>query len=160
MMELTHINEEGRAKMVDVSEKYDTVREAIAVGSISMQRETLEKIKDGSISKGDVLAVAQVGGIMGAKSTSQIIPMCHAIMISGCDISFNIDFENSKIEITATTKTVGKTGIEMEALTAISVAALTIYDMCKAIDRGMVINNIMLVKKSGGKSGIFERKAL
>ncbi|WP_246578249.1 cyclic pyranopterin monophosphate synthase MoaC [Clostridium frigoris] len=159
-MELTHINEEGRAKMVDVSEKYDTVREAIAVGSISMQRETLEKIKDGSISKGDVLAVAQVGGIMGAKSTSQIIPMCHAIMISGCDISFNIDFENSKIEITATTKTVGKTGIEMEALTAISVAALTIYDMCKAIDRGMVINNIMLVKKSGGKSGIFERKAL
>ncbi|MBU3099236.1 cyclic pyranopterin monophosphate synthase MoaC [Clostridium frigoriphilum] len=160
MMEFTHINEEGRAKMVDVSEKINTVREAIAVGSISMKRETLEKIKNGSISKGDVLAVAQVGGIMGAKSTSQIIPMCHAIMISGCNISFKIDFENSKIEITATTKTVGKTGIEMEALTAVSVAALTIYDMCKAIDRGMVINNIMLVKKSGGKSGTFERKGL
>ncbi|MBZ9686479.1 cyclic pyranopterin monophosphate synthase MoaC [Clostridium estertheticum] len=159
-MELTHINDEGRAKMVDVSEKCDTVREAIAVGSISMKRETLERIRDGSISKGDVLAVAQVGGIMGAKSTSQIIPMCHAIMISGCDISFKIDFENSKIEITATTKTVGKTGIEMEALTAVSVAALTIYDMCKAIDRGMIINNIMLVRKSGGKSGIFERKGL
>lgn len=159
-MELTHINEEGRAKMVDVSEKFDTVREAIAVGSISMKRETLERISDGSISKGDVLAVAQVGGIMGAKSTSQIIPMCHAIMISGCDISFKIDFENNKIEITATTKTVGKTGIEMEALTAVSVAALTIYDMCKAIDRGMVINNIMLARKSGGKSGIFERKGL
>jgi cyclic pyranopterin phosphate synthase len=159
-MELTHINEEGRAKMVDVSEKSDTVRVAIAVGSISMKKETLERIKEGTISKGDVLAVAQVGGIMGAKSTSQIIPMCHAIMISGCDISFNIDMENTKIEITATTKTVGKTGIEMEALTAVSVAALTIYDMCKAIDREMIINNIMLVKKSGGKSGIFERKGL
>jgi cyclic pyranopterin phosphate synthase len=159
-MELTHINEEGRAKMVDVSEKCDTVRVAIAVGSISMKKETLERIKEGTISKGDVLAVAQVGGIMGAKSTSQIIPMCHAIMISGCDISFKIDFENTKIEITATTKTVGKTGIEMEALTAVSVAALTIYDMCKAIDREMIINNIMLVKKSGGKSGTFERKGL
>ncbi|MGV8980095.1 cyclic pyranopterin monophosphate synthase MoaC [Clostridium sp.] len=159
-MELTHINDEGRAKMVDVSEKLDTVRTAVATGSISMKRETLERIKDGSISKGDVLAVAQVGGIMGAKITSQIIPMCHAIMISGCDINFNIDFENNKIEITATTKTVGKTGIEMEALTAVSVAALTIYDMCKAIDRGMVINNIMLIKKTGGKSGIFERKGL
>ncbi|MBU3092331.1 cyclic pyranopterin monophosphate synthase MoaC [Clostridium sp. CM028] len=160
MMELTHINEEGRAKMVDVSEKCDTVREAIAVGSISMKRETLERIRDGSISKGDVLAVAQVGGIMGSKSTSQIIPMCHPIMISACDISFKIDFKNTKIEIEATTRTVGKTGIEMEALTAVSVAALTIYDMCKAIDREMLINNIMLVRKSGGKSGIFERKSL
>ncbi|HEY8804496.1 MAG TPA: cyclic pyranopterin monophosphate synthase MoaC [Clostridium sp.] len=160
MMELTHINEQGRAKMVDVSEKIDTVREAVAVGSISMKRETLEKIKNGSISKGDVLSVAQVGGIMGAKSTSQIVPMCHPIMISACDISFKIDLENDKIEITATTRTVGKTGIEMEALTAVSVAALTIYDMCKAIDRDMVINSIKLIRKSGGKSGIFERKAL
>lgn len=159
-MELTHINEEGRARMVDVSEKVDTAREAVAIGSVSMKRETLEKIKEGTISKGDVLAVAQVGGIMGAKSTPQIIPMCHPIIISGCDISFRIDFENTKIEITATTKTVGKTGIEMEALTAVSTAALTIYDMCKAIDREMVINNIMLVKKSGGKSGLFERKGL
>ena len=159
-MELTHINEEGRAKMVDVSEKLDTSREAVAIGSVSMKRETLERIKGGTKSKGDVLAVAQVGGIMGAKNTPQIIPMCHPIMISGCDISFKIDFENNKIEITATTKTVGKTGIEMEALTAVSTAALTIYDMCKAIDREMVINNIMLVKKSGGKSGLFERKGL
>lgn len=159
-MELTHINEEGRAKMVDVSEKRDTVREAVAVGSIFMKRETLQRIQDGSISKGDVLAVAQIGGIMGAKSTPQIIPMCHPIMISGCDISFKIDLENTKIEITAITKTVGKTGIEMEALTAVSVAALTIYDMCKAIDKEMVINNIMLVKKTGGKSGLFERKGL
>src|SRR5660397_55500 len=102
-MEFTHINEEGRAKMVDVSEKSDTVREAVAVGSISMKRETLERIQRGTISKGDVLAVAQVGGIMGAKNTSQIIPMCHPIMISGCNISFKIDFENTKIEIIATT---------------------------------------------------------
>ena len=159
-MELTHINEEGRAKMVDVSGKGDTVREAVAIGYVSMKRETLERIKEGTISKWDVLAVAQVGGIMGAKNTPQIIPMCHPIMISGCDISFRIDLENSRVEITATTNTVGKTGIEMEALTAVSTAALTIYDMCKAIDREMVINNIMLVKKSGGKSGIFERQGL
>lgn len=159
-MELTHINEEGRARMVDVSEKIDTVREAVAIGTVSMKRETIERIQEGTISKGDVLSVAQVGGIMGAKNTPQIIPMCHPIMISGCDISFRIDIENNKIEITATTKTVGKTGIEMEALTAVSTAALTIYDMCKAIDREMVINNIMLVKKSGGKSGVFERKGL
>jgi molybdenum cofactor biosynthesis protein MoaC len=159
-MELTHINEEGRAKMVDVSEKVDTVREAVAIGYVSMKRETLEKIKEGTISKGDVLAVAQVGGIMGAKNTPQIIPMCHPIMISGCDINFKIDSENNRVEIIATTKTVGKTGIEMEALTAVSTAALTIYDMCKAIDREMIINNIMLVKKSGGKSGVFERKGL
>ncbi len=159
-MKLTHINEEGRAKMVNVSEKSDTIREAVAIGYVSMKRETLERIKEGTISKGDVLAVAQVGGIMGAKNTPQIIPMCHPIMISGCDISFRIDFENNRIEITATTNTVGKTGIEMEALTAVSTAALTIYDMCKAIDREMVINNIMLVKKSGGKSGIFEREGL
>jgi len=159
-MELTHINEEGRAKMVDVSEKADTVREAIAIGYVSVKRETLERIKEGTISKGDVLSVAQVGGIMGAKSTPQIVPMCHPIMISSCNINFKMDFDNRRIEITATTKTVGKTGVEMEALTAVSTAALTIYDMCKAIDREMVINNIMLVKKSGGKSGIFERKEL
>lgn len=151
-MEFTHINEEGRAKMVDVSEKVDTVREAVAIGYVSMKRETLEKIKEGTISKGDVLAVAQIGGIMGAKNTPQIIPMCHPIMISGCDINFKMDFENNRVEIMATTKTVGKTGIEMEALTAVSTAALTIYDMCKAIDREMIINNIMLLKKSGGKS--------
>lgn len=159
-MELTHINEEGRAKIVDISEKKETVREAVAIGYVSMKRETLERVKEGSISKGDVLAVAQVGGIMGAKNTPQIIPMCHPVMISGCDINFKMDFENSRIEIIATTKTVGKTGIEMEALTAVSTAALTIYDMCKAIDREMIINNIMLIRKSGGKSGIFERKGL
>ncbi|AWI05247.1 cyclic pyranopterin monophosphate synthase MoaC [Clostridium drakei] len=155
-MELTHINDEGRAKMVDVSEKNDTEREAIAKGSIYMKEETLKRINDGGIKKGDVLSVAQVGAIMGAKNTSHIIPMCHPIMISGCDIRFNLDFENFKIDIEAITKTVGKTGIEMEALTAVSVAALTIYDMCKAIDRGMVISDIMLMRKSGGKSGVFQ----
>lgn len=157
-MELTHINEEGRARMVDVTEKKDTIREAAAVSSVSMKRETLEKIKKGTISKGDVLSVAQVAGIMGAKSTSSIIPMCHPIFISGCDISFSLDFENNKVHIKASAKTTGKTGIEMEVLTAASIAALTIYDMCKAIDREMIISDVMLVKKSGGKSGLFERK--
>jgi len=157
-MELTHINDQGRAKMVDVNDKEDTVRVAVAYGSIFMKIETLEKIRDGQIKKGDVLSVAQVGGIMGAKNTPHIIPMCHPIMISGCDISFNMDFENCKVDIEATTKNIGKTGVEMEALTAVSIAALTIYDMCKAIDREMVIGNVMLMKKSGGKSGIFERE--
>lgn len=156
-MDLTHINEQGRAKMVDVSEKENTAREAVAVGSIHMKKETLERIKEGGIKKGDVLSVAQVGGIMGAKNTSNIIPMCHPINISGCNISFKLDFENLKIDIEAEAKTVGKTGIEMEALTAVSIAALTIYDMCKAIDREMTISNIMLIKKSGGKSGLFQR---
>ncbi|MCX7884241.1 MAG: cyclic pyranopterin monophosphate synthase MoaC [Caloramator sp.] len=157
-MELTHINEEGRARMVDVSLKNETLREAVAKGYVYMKKETLEKIKEGSIKKGDVLSVAQVGGIMGAKRTSDIIPMCHSIMITGCDISFNLNFEKSRVEITSTVKTVGQTGVEMEALSAVSIAALTIYDMCKAIDREMIISDIKLMKKSGGKSGIFERK--
>ncbi len=157
-MEFTHMNEEGRAKMVDVSEKEDTVRTAVACGSIYMKKETLDKIKDGHIKKGDVLAVAQVGGIMGSKSTPGIIPMCHPIMLSGCDISFSMDFKNCKIDIEATARCTGKTGVEMEALTAVSIAALTIYDMCKAIDKGMVIKDIMLMRKTGGKSGIYERE--
>lgn len=157
-MDLTHINEEGRAKMVDVSEKDETKREAVAIGSIYMKKETLDKIKEGTIKKGDVLSVAQVGGIMGCKNTSSIIPMCHPIMITGCDISFNLDFNKCKVDIKAIVKNVGQTGVEMEALTAVSVAALTIYDMCKAIDKDMVIADMMLLKKSGGKSGLYERK--
>lgn len=157
-MELTHINEQGRAKMVDVSEKHETLREAVACGNVYMKRETLERIKEGSIKKGDVLSVAQVAGIMGAKKTSDIIPMCHPIMISGCDINFNLNFDENKVEITATVKNTGQTGVEMEALTAVSIAGLTIYDMCKAIDREMIVSDVMLMKKSGGKSGIFERK--
>ncbi|WP_010241141.1 cyclic pyranopterin monophosphate synthase MoaC [Clostridium arbusti] len=156
-MEFTHINDEGRAKMVDVGAKAETEREAIVTGSIYMKKETLEKIREGTIKKGDVLSVAQVAGIMAAKSTSSIIPMCHPIFITGCDISFKLDFEENKVGITCSTKTVGKTGVEMEALTAVSAAALTIYDMCKAIDRGMVIKDIMLMEKSGGKSGVYKR---
>lgn len=157
-MEFTHINEEGRARMVDVSEKDDTDREAVAYGSVYMKKETLYKINEGTIKKGDVLSVAQVGGIMGAKNTSHIIPMCHPIMISGCDISFKLDFEKCKVDIFSKVKNTGKTGVEMEALTAVTIAALTIYDMCKAIDREMIISDIMLIKKSGGKSGVFERE--
>lgn len=157
MMELTHINEQGRAKMVDVSNKEETLREAVAYGNVYMKRETLNRIKEGAIKKGDVLSVAQIAGIMGSKKTSYIIPMCHPIMISGCDIKFNFNFDENRVEITATVKNTGQTGVEMEALTAVSVAGLTIYDMCKAIDREMIISDIMLIKKSGGKSGAFER---
>lgn len=156
-MELTHINEQGRAKMVDVSDKDETLREAVATGTVFMKKETLERIKEGTIKKGDVLSVAQVGGIMGAKKTSDIIPMCHPIMISGCDINFSLDFERNCVEIEATVKNTGQTGVEMEALTAVTIAGLTIYDMCKAIDREMIISDVMLMKKSGGKSGMFER---
>lgn len=157
-MDLTHINEQGRAKMVDVSEKEETTREAIACANVYMKKETLERINEGTIKKGDVLSVAQVAGIMGAKKTSDIIPMCHPIMISGCDINFKLDFEQNKIEITAIVKNTGQTGVEMEALTAVSIAGLTIYDMCKAIDKEMIVSDIMLLKKTGGKSGVFERK--
>ncbi|MDW5298960.1 MAG: cyclic pyranopterin monophosphate synthase MoaC [Sedimentibacter sp.] len=156
-MDLTHINEQGRAVMVDVSAKDETMRVAVAYGCIYMKRETLERIKEGSFVKGDVLAVAQVGGIMGAKKTPDIIPMCHPIMISGCNINFKLNFEENKVEITSTVKSSGQTGVEIEALTAVTIAGLTIYDMCKAIDRGMIISDVMLMKKSGGKSGVFER---
>lgn len=155
MENLTHINEEGYAKMVDVSEKEESIREAIAKGSIYMNRNTIMAIVEGKIKKGDVLSVAQIGGIMGAKSTSDIIPMCHNINIYGADLDFHIDENNSKIDIIATVRTVGVTGVEMEALTAVSIAALTIYDMCKAIDKEMVISDIHLVKKTGGRSGDF-----
>lgn len=154
-MELTHFNEHGKAKMVDVSEKNETKRTAIAKGSISMKPETIDVIKQGKIKKGDVLSVAQIGGITGAKKTWDLIPMCHNIFLTGADINFNI-LEN-EIEIEATVSTVGKTGVEMEALTAVSMTALTIYDMCKAIDKDMVINNIRLIKKVGGKSGEYIR---
>lgn len=153
--EFTHINDKGYARMVDVSEKEESLREAIARGSVYMKGETLKAIVEGKIKKGDVLSVAQVGGIMGAKSTSAVIPMCHNVNIYGADIEFEIDFENSKLDIEAVVKTVGVTGVEMEALTAVSVAALTIYDMCKSIDKFMVISDIHLVHKRGGKSGEF-----
>lgn len=155
---LTHINEQGRAKMVDVSGKEVTTREAVAKGKISMQSETLDLIIEGKVKKGDVLAVAQVAGIMAAKKTWEIIPMCHPIQITGVDINFNIDKIDSTIEIEAVARTKDRTGIEMEVLTAVSVAALTIYDMCKAVDRAMIISDIKLIKKSGGKSGDYVRR--
>lgn len=156
-MKFTHFNENGRAHMVEVSHKDDTERIAIARGKIKMKKETIEKVKEGLIKKGDVLSVAQVGGIMGAKKTSEIIPMCHNIFISGLDIRFNI-LEN-EIEIESVARTFGKTGIEMEAISAVSIAAMTIYDMCKAIDKDMVIGDIRLIEKSGGKSGLYKRGA-
>ena len=155
MSKFTHFNEEGRAKMVEVGNKLNTKREAVARGSIYMMPETLTKIVDNNISKGDVLAVSQVAGIMAAKKTSDLIPMCHNITLTGADIHFNIDKEKSKIDIRATVRTTGKTGVEIESLTAVSVSALTIYDMCKAVDRGMRITEVKLVKKTGGKSGDF-----
>lgn len=155
MSQLTHIDAKGRPRMVDVGHKEDTKRLAIAKGSIYMEPETLERIKSGGIKKGDVLSVAQVAGIMAAKNTANAIPMCHNILITGVEMDFIIDEEKSAIHIEASAATTGKTGIEMESLHAVSVAALTIYDMCKAIDRSMRISDIRLVRKEGGKSGIF-----
>ena len=157
-MTFTHFNEEGKAKMVDVSDKNVTDRTATASGSIYVSNAIIDKIKNNDMKKGDVLSVAQIAGIMGAKKTSELIPMCHNIFISGADLKFAIDEINSKIDIIATVKTSGQTGIEMEALTAVSIASLTIYDMCKAVDKNMVISDIKLLKKTGGKSGVFERK--
>ncbi|SHJ79247.1 cyclic pyranopterin phosphate synthase [Anaerobranca californiensis DSM 14826] len=153
-MEFTHFNQSGRAKMVDVSEKKNTQRIAVAKGKIYMDKKTLEKVKEGSMKKGDVLSVAQVGGILGGKKTWDLIPMCHNIMISGLDIDFQINGDENYIEATCTAKTVGATGVEMEALTGVSIALLTIYDMCKAVDKKMVIRDIRLVEKRGGKSDI------
>lgn len=151
----THFDNQGNAVMVDVSEKNKTVRVATATGKVIASRETIDLIKQGKIGKGDVLGVARVAGIMAIKKTSDLIPMCHPIMINGCNIDFEIDEENSQIIINSTVKIFEKTGVEMEALTGVSVAALTIYDMCKAVDKRMKIDEIHLVKKTGGKSGEF-----
>ncbi len=152
-MELTHVNEHGRARMVDISPKEDTDRVAIAQGIIRMKPETLQTIITGGIKKGDVLGVAQVAGIMGAKQTANLVPMCHPVMLSSMDINFEYDTSNSAIIVTAVAKTSGKTGVEMEAIMAVNIALITIYDMCKAIDRWMEISDIKLMEKAGGKSG-------
>ena len=154
-MDFTHFNDEGKAHMVDVSEKNQTQRTATAFGKIKVSKEIISKLLNREIEKGDVLGVARVGGIMGMKKTSDLIPMCHSIFMTGCDMEFKIMEEESEIHIFATAKTVGKTGIEMEALTGVSIAALTIYDMCKSIDKRMVISDIHLISKTGGKSGDF-----
>lgn len=162
MAEFTHFNESGRARMVDVSAKAQTERVASAQAKVYLQPETLEKIQRGKIAKGDVLAVAQVAGVMGAKKTPELIPMCHPIFLSAIDISFKEEPQPDRdgrcsLTITATAKTSGQTGVEMEAMTAVSVAALTIYDMCKAIDRSMSFTDVWLVSKAGGKSGTYTR---
>lgn len=156
-MELTHINEHGYAHMVDVSEKTDTVRVARAQAVVHMQPQTLTTIREGGIKKGDVLAVAQVAGIMGAKQTPSLIPMCHPLMLTGVDIDFEFNEDGNALIIRSLVKTTGKTGVEMEAITAVSIAALTVYDMCKAIDRWMEISDIQLIEKYGGKSGHLHR---
>ena len=154
---LTHINTQGRAKMVDVSDKPVTVRTAKALSSIKMSTEVRAAIEENKIKKGDVLAVAQVAGIMAAKNTSQIIPMCHPIQITGVDILYHWDETEPVLYIQSIVKTKGETGVEMEALTAVSAAALTVYDMCKALDKSMVIGHTYLEEKTGGKSGDYHR---
>ena len=155
---LTHFDDAGAARMVDVSAKEDTAREAVAAGSIAMLPETLSLILDRKVSKGDVFGVARIAGIMAAKKTSELIPLCHPLALSSVEIEFEPDRSGSSVLIRSTVRTTGKTGVEMEALTAVSAAALTIYDMCKSADRAMTISDIRLMKKSGGKSGTFERK--
>lgn len=155
MPKLTHFDAKGDAVMVDVAAKPVTERIAVAGGSIVMQAATLRRIREGQIAKGDVLAVARLAGIMAAKKTGDLIPLCHPIGLDAVSIEFALDDKRSAVEITATCKVHGRTGVEMEAMCAVSVAALTIYDMCKAIDRGMKIGDVRLLKKSGGKSGDF-----
>lgn len=154
-MDLSHINEQGRARMVDVTDKESTVRIATAQGTVKVNSDTMALIRSGGMKKGDVLAVAQVAGIMAAKKTADIIPMCHPLRLSSVDINFELT--DTEIVIQATVKCKESTGVEMEALTAVSTAALTIYDMCKAVQRDIEITDIRLMYKSGGKSGVFER---
>jgi cyclic pyranopterin phosphate synthase len=153
MSKLTHLDEQGRARMVDVGAKPDTERIAVARGEIQMKKETFELIRAGQIKKGDVLTVAQIAGISAAKRTSELIPLCHQIFLSKIDVDLALDASLPGVIITATAKTTGKTGVEMEALTAVSVAALTVYDMAKAAEKTMKIQNIRLIEKHGGQSG-------
>ncbi len=156
MSEFTHFDAKGDATMVDVSAKAETERVAVAGGRITMQKATIEKIMAGDMKKGDVLSVARLAGIMGAKRTPDLIPLCHPLNLTSVAVELSCDPDTSSVEITATTKITGRTGVEMEALTAVAVAALTVYDMCKSIDRGMRIGDIRLLHKSGGKSGTYE----
>lgn len=158
MGELTHFNEQGRARMVDVTEKAVTHRRAVAAGEIHVSLETMAHIKNGTMKKGDVLAVAQVAGIQAAKRNWELIPMCHPLSLTGIDITFHLSDQPCMVEIQAAVTCTGVTGVEMEALTAVSVAALTVYDMCKAVQKDMEITNIRLLEKSGGKSGDYKRE--
>jgi len=158
MKKLSHLDKEGKAKMVDITAKPLTNREAVARGSVYMKPGTIKLIVDKKVPKGDVFSIARIAGIMAAKKTSELIPMCHPLDITAIDIQFNLNLKNRKIDIESRVSIVGRTGVEMEALTAVSVAALAIYDMCKAVDKEMVISDIMLMEKRGGKSGAFKRK--
>lgn len=158
MKKLTHLDRQGRACMVDVSGKQTTEREAIARGAVYAKAETLSMIRDKKMPKGDVFCVARIAGIMAAKKTSELIPLCHPLNISSVSIDMGIDEQKGKIEIMAKVKVSGQTGVEMEALTAVAASALAIYDMCKAVDKAMVISDIMLVEKRGGRSGTFRRR--
>ena len=159
MGEFTHFNQHGDAIMVDISKKAETAREAIAEGRISMNQECFDQLKAGSIGKGDVLGVARIAGIMGVKKTSELIPLCHLLNLTKAEIDFELEDETCSVRTICTVRTTGKTGVEMEALTGVQIALLTIYDMCKAVDKGMEMNGIHLCQKSGGKSGIYIRKA-
>ena len=159
MQDFTHFNEQGRAKMVDVGEKPVSVLTAVAAGRVLVNPESFALIRSGGMKKGDVLTVAQVAGVMGAKRTPELIPMCHPILIDGIDLDLRLDEEHCAVEIRATVSCAGRTGVEMEAITAVSTAALTVYDMCKAVQKDMVISDIRLLRKSGGVHGDFERKA-
>ena len=155
--QLTHLDEHGNAAMVDVGNKEVTSRQAIACGEVRMSPATLAAVRDGDVPKGDVLAAARIAGIMAAKRTPELIPLCHTLLLSKAAVDFEIDETDSRVQITATVRCKGQTGVEMEALTAVSVAALTIYDMAKALDKTMVIGEIKLVEKLGGKSGAWQR---
>lgn len=152
-MELSHLDERGQARMVDIGAKPDTVREAIARGEVVMSPATLALIRAGDVPKGDVLAVARIAGIMAAKRTPELVPLCHPLLLTSVEVDLSLDDERSAVLIEARVRCTGQTGVEMEALTAVSVAALTVYDMCKAAERGMRIQNIRLARKSGGRSG-------
>ena len=156
MTDFTHFNEQGRARMVDVSGKEPTDRTAVAAGTVRMQPSTVEAIRTGGVPKGDVLAVAQVAGILAAKRTSEIVPMCHPLALTGVDIRFAL--RDDAVDVEAAVRCRGETGVEMEALHAVTAAALTIYDMCKALEKGMVISDVRLLEKTGGKSGDYRRK--
>jgi cyclic pyranopterin phosphate synthase len=157
MSKLTHFNQAGEAHMVDIADKASTARRAVAAGRIVMQAQTLELIQQGKHKKGDVLGVARIAGIMATKRTADLVPMCHPLALTHVSVEFETDVEQSAIECSVTAETTGQTGVEMEALTGVQVTLLTIYDMCKAVDRGMVISDVRLLQKSGGKSGHWQR---
>lgn len=158
MQDFTHFNDQGRAKMVDVGEKPESVRTAVAAGRVLVNAATFSLIKSGGMKKGNVLTVAQVAGVMGAKRTPELIPMCHPVVIDGIDLALSLDEERCSVEIRATVSCAGRTGVEMEALSAVSAAALTVYDMCKAVQKDMVIADIRLLSKTGGVHGDFRRE--